>query len=53
MLFNLWIQHVDYSCEILVLFVTKKQDNGDENLVCSMIMISENAALRRTLSTQK
>ena len=42
-----------YSCEILILFVTKKQDYGDKNLVCSMITISENAALRRTLSAQK
>ena len=53
MLFNLWIQDVDSICEIFILFVSKKQDCGDKSLVCSMITISENAALRRTLSAQK
>ena len=53
MSFKLWIQNIDSNHLKLWFYLWQKAGLWRQSLVCSMIMISKNATLRRTHSTQK
>ena len=52
MSFKLWIQNIDPNHEKFWFYLWQKAGLWRQSLVCSMITISENATLRRTLSYQ-